>query len=79
MRIVISIAALLMILALAAFGIISAQKVSAGSQTTASVSSATAGSQTASTASRRFPVNPVSQLAQNSAANAPSLAPNVSA
>ena len=47
MRIVISIAALLMILALAAFGIISAQKVSAGSQTTASVSSATAGSQSA--------------------------------
>jgi hypothetical protein len=79
MRIVISIAALLMMLGLAAFGIISAEKVSAGSQTTASVSSATAGSQTASTASRRFPVNPVSQLAQNSAANAPSLAPNVSA
>ena len=38
MRIVISIAALLMMLALAAFGIISAEKVSAGSQTTASVS-----------------------------------------
>ena len=67
MRIVISIAALLMMLALAAFGIISAEKVSAGSQTTASVSSATAGSQTASTAFRRYPVNPVSQLAQNSA------------
>ena len=62
MRVVISIAALLMMLALAAFGIISAEKVSAGSQTTASVSSAAAGSQTASTASRRFPVNPVSQL-----------------
>ena len=79
MRIVIGIAALLMMLGLAAFGIISAQKVSAASQTTASVSSATAGSQTASSALRRFPVNPVSQLAQNSAANAPSLAPNVSA
>jgi hypothetical protein len=66
MRIVISIAAFLMMLDLAAFGIISAQKVSAASQTTASVSSATAGSQTASTALRRHPVNPVNELAQNS-------------
>ena len=53
MRIIVSIAAFLIMLGLAAFGIISAQKVTAASQMTASVSSATAGSQTASTALRR--------------------------
>ena len=78
MRIVIGIAAFLMMLGLAAFGIISAQKVTAASQMTASVSSTTAGSQTASIALRRDPVNPINELAQNSAANAPSLAPNLS-
>ena len=78
MRIIVSIAAFLIMLGLAAFGIISAQKVTAASQMTASVSSATAGSQTASTALRRHPVNPINELAQNGAANAPSLAPILS-
>src|SRR6185312_14527964 len=77
MRFVISIAAFLMMFGLAAFGIISAQKVSAASQTTASFSSAIAGLQTASIALRAlrgYPVNPINELAQNSSANAPSLA-----
>ena len=65
MRFVISIVAALMIVGLAAFGVVSAQKMStAPSQTTASDSSATLASQPAPAAARRHPVNPVSQVAQ---------------
>ena len=65
MRFVISIIAALMILGLAAFGVVSAQKMSAGqSQATASDSPAAQASQPAPAAARRHPVNPVSQVAQ---------------
>jgi peptidoglycan/xylan/chitin deacetylase (PgdA/CDA1 family) len=65
MRFVVSIVAALMILGLAAFGIVSTQKMStARSQATASESPATPASQAAPTAARRHPVNPVSQIAQ---------------
>jgi peptidoglycan/xylan/chitin deacetylase (PgdA/CDA1 family) len=65
MRFVISIVAALMIVGLAAFGVVSAQKMStAPSQATASDSSATPASQPAPAAARRHPVNPVSQVAQ---------------
>jgi len=65
MRFVISIVAALMIVGLAAFGVVSAQKMStAPSQATASDSSATLASQPAPAAARRHPVNPVSQVAQ---------------
>jgi len=54
-----------MILGLAAFGIVSAQKMStAPSQAIASDPSATPASQSAPAAARRHPVNPVSQVAQ---------------
>jgi peptidoglycan/xylan/chitin deacetylase (PgdA/CDA1 family) len=65
MRFAISIIAALMILGLAAFGVVSAQKMSAAqSQATASDSSAAPASPPAPAAARRHPVNPVSQIAQ---------------
>jgi peptidoglycan/xylan/chitin deacetylase (PgdA/CDA1 family) len=65
MRFVISIIAALMILGLAAFGVVSAQKMAAApSQATASDSPAASASQPAPAAARRHPVNPVSQVAQ---------------
>jgi peptidoglycan/xylan/chitin deacetylase (PgdA/CDA1 family) len=67
MRFIITIVAVLMILGLAAFGVVSAQKMSAApSQATASDSPAAPASQPASAAARRHPVNPVSQVAQTS-------------
>ena len=72
MRLVISIVAALMILGLAAFGVVSAQKMfTARSQATASDSPATPASQAAPTAARRHPVNPVTQVAQTGAETAP--------
>jgi hypothetical protein len=63
MRFIITIVAVLMILGLAAFGVVSAQKMSAApSQATASDSPAAPASQPASAAARRHPVNPVSQV-----------------
>ena len=68
MRFVISIVAALMIIGLAAFGIVSVQKMStARSQATASDSPATPTLQAAPTAARRHPVNPVSQVAETGA------------
>jgi peptidoglycan/xylan/chitin deacetylase (PgdA/CDA1 family) len=73
MRFVISIVAALMILGLAAFGIVSAQKMSAtSSQTTASDSAAAPAEQAAP--ARRHPVNPVSQIAQTAGEPAPAAA-----
>ena len=73
MRFVISIVAALMILGLAAFGVVSAQKMSsAPSQATASDSAAASAPQAAPTAARRHPVNPVSQVSQSGAAPAAS-------
>jgi peptidoglycan/xylan/chitin deacetylase (PgdA/CDA1 family) len=66
MRSIITIAAVLIILGLVAFGVVSAQKMS-----TASDSPAAPASQPASTAARRHPVNPVSQVAQSNAETAP--------
>ena len=72
MRFVISIVAALMILGLAAFGVVSAQKMStAPSQATASNSAAAPAPQAAPVAARRHPVNPVSQVAQSGAEAAP--------
>ena len=73
MRFVISIVAALMILGLAAFGVVSAQKMStAPSQATASDSAAAPAPQAAPAAARRHPaVNPVSQVAQTSVETAP--------
>ena len=69
MRLVISIIAALMILGLAAFGIVSGQKMSTSrSQATASDPPAP---QAAPTAARRHPVNPVSQIAQTVGQPAP--------
>jgi peptidoglycan/xylan/chitin deacetylase (PgdA/CDA1 family) len=65
MRFAISIIAALMILGLAAFGVVSAQKMSAAqSQATASDSSAAPAAPPAPAAARHHPVNPVSQVAQ---------------
>ena len=65
MRFAISIVAALMILGLAAFGVVSAQKMStAPSQATVSNSAAAPAPQAAPAAARRHPVNPVSQVAQ---------------
>jgi peptidoglycan/xylan/chitin deacetylase (PgdA/CDA1 family) len=65
MRFAISIVAALMILGLAAFGVVSAQKMStAPSQATASDSAAAPAPQAAPAAARRHPVNPFSQVAQ---------------
>jgi peptidoglycan/xylan/chitin deacetylase (PgdA/CDA1 family) len=72
MRFVISIVAALIIMGLAAFGIVSVQKMStARSQATASDSPATPAPQAAPTATRRHPVNPVSQVAETDAETAP--------
>jgi len=73
MRFVISIVAALMILGLAAFGVVSAQKMStAPSQATASDSAAAPAPQAAPAAARRHPaVNPVSQVAQTSVETEP--------
>ncbi len=72
MRFVISIVAALMILGLAAFGVVSAQRMStAPSQATASDSAAAPAAQAAPAAARRHPVNPVSQVAQSGAEAAP--------
>ena len=72
MRFVISIVAALMIMGLAAFGIVSVQKMStARPQATASDSPATPAPQAAPTAARRHPVNPVSQVAETGAEAAP--------
>src|SRR3984957_6054130 len=73
MRFVISIVAALMILGLAAFGVVSAQKMSTEpSQATASDSAAAPGPQAAPAAARHHPaVNPVSQVAQTSVETAP--------
>jgi peptidoglycan/xylan/chitin deacetylase (PgdA/CDA1 family) len=72
MRFVISIVAALMIMGLAAFGIVSVQKMStARSQATASDSPATPAPPAAPTAARRHPVNPVSQVAETGAEAAP--------
>jgi peptidoglycan/xylan/chitin deacetylase (PgdA/CDA1 family) len=72
MRFVISIVAALMILGLAAFGVVSAQKMAtAPSQATASDSPAAPAPQAAPAAARRHPVNPVSQVAETSAETAP--------
>jgi peptidoglycan/xylan/chitin deacetylase (PgdA/CDA1 family) len=72
MRFVISIVAALMIMGLAAFGIVSVQKMfTVRSQATASDSPATPAPQAAPTAARRHPVNPVSQVAETGAEAAP--------
>jgi peptidoglycan/xylan/chitin deacetylase (PgdA/CDA1 family) len=71
MRFVISIVAALMILGLAAFGVVSAQKMAmAPSQATVSDSAAST-PQAAPAAARRHPVNPVSQVAETGAEPAP--------
>jgi peptidoglycan/xylan/chitin deacetylase (PgdA/CDA1 family) len=65
MRFIITIVAVLMILGLAAFGVVSAQRMSAApSQPTASDSLATPASQPAPAVARHHPVNPVGQIAQ---------------
>jgi peptidoglycan/xylan/chitin deacetylase (PgdA/CDA1 family) len=72
MRFVISIVAALMILGLAAFGVVSAQKMAtASSQATASDSAAAPTSQAAPAAARRHPLNPVSQVAETGVETAP--------
>ena len=79
MRLVISIIAALMILGLAAFGVVSAQKMSTtpSQATAASNSTAAPAPQAAPAAARRHPVNPVSQIAQTvgEPAPAPAVAP----
>src|SRR5262249_48842105 len=71
MRFIITIVAVLMVLGLAAFGVVSAQRMSAApSQATAFDSLAAPASHPASAAARRHPVNPVSQVAQTSAETA---------
>jgi peptidoglycan/xylan/chitin deacetylase (PgdA/CDA1 family) len=70
MRFVISIVAALMILGLAAFGVVSAQKMSTGAAQATASDSPSATVQTAPIAARRHPVNPVSQLAQTDAESA---------
>jgi peptidoglycan/xylan/chitin deacetylase (PgdA/CDA1 family) len=73
MRFVISIVAALMVLGLAAFGVVSAQKMSATSSqaTAAADSTASPAPQAAPGAARRHPVNPVSQIAQTAGEPAP--------
>ena len=70
MRFVISIVAVLMILGLAAFGVVWAQKMSTGAAQATASDSPPAAAQTAPIAARRHPVNPVSQLAQTDAESA---------
>jgi peptidoglycan/xylan/chitin deacetylase (PgdA/CDA1 family) len=72
MRFVISIVAALMVLGLAAFGVVSAQKMSATPSPATAVASAP---QTAPAPVRRHPVNPVSQIAQTAGEPAPAPAP----
>ena len=67
MRFLISIVAALMILGLAAFGVVSAQKMLAAPSSATASNSPPA---TVQTAPRRHPVNPVSQLAQTGAESA---------
>ena len=67
MRFAISIVAALMILGLAAFGVVSAQKMSAPPSQTTAESAAVA----APAPARRYPVNPVSQIAQTASEPAP--------
>jgi peptidoglycan/xylan/chitin deacetylase (PgdA/CDA1 family) len=75
-RFVISIVAALMSVGLAAFGIVSAQKMSvAPSSATASDLPATPASQATPAAAQRHPVNPVSQVAQQAAPPGPETAP----
>ena len=65
MRFVISTVAALMILGLAAFGVVSAQRMStASSQVSGSDSRAAPAPQAPPAAARRQPINPVSQVAQ---------------
>ena len=72
MRFIITIISVLMMLGLAAFGVVSAQKTStARSQATASDSAVASGLRTEPAAARRPPVNPVSQVAQTDAEPAP--------
>jgi hypothetical protein len=72
MRLAISIVAALMILGLAAFGVVSAQKMAtAPSRATASDSATAPAPQAAPAATRRHPVNPVSQVAETGAETAP--------
>jgi polysaccharide deacetylase len=78
-RFTISIVAALMILGLAAFGVVSAQKASVSpSQTTAAESTAAAAPQAATAPARRHWVNPISQISQTAgkSASAPAAAPN---
>jgi hypothetical protein len=71
-RFAISIVAAFMILGLAAFGVVSAQKMSASpSQTTAAESAAAAAQQAAAARARRHPVNPVGQINQTAGEPAP--------
>src|ERR1700759_2679928 len=72
MRFVISIVAALVILGLAAFGVVSAQKMAAApTQAVASDSAPTPAPQPAPVAARRHPVNPVSQIAQSGTESTP--------
>src|SRR5262249_24872582 len=79
MRLVISIVGALMILGVAAFGVVPGQKRSTASSqaTAASASTADAVPQAPSATARQQPVNPVSQIAQlaGEPAPAPSAAP----
>ena len=71
MRFVISIVAVLMILGLAAFGVVSAQRMLAAPSSATASDSPPAAAQTAPIAARRHPVNPVSQVAETGAEAAP--------
>jgi peptidoglycan/xylan/chitin deacetylase (PgdA/CDA1 family) len=71
MRFVISIVAALVILGLAAFGVVSAQKMSAAPSQAAVSDSAPTPPQPAPVAARRHPVNPVSQIAQSATDTTP--------
>jgi peptidoglycan/xylan/chitin deacetylase (PgdA/CDA1 family) len=74
MRFVISIVAALMILGLAAFGVVSAQKMSA-TPSPATATAAASAPQAAPAPVRRHPVNPVTQIAQTAGEPAPAPAP----
>ena len=76
MRFLISIVAALMILGLAAFGVVSAQKMLAAPSSATASDSPPA---TVQTAPRRHPVNPVSQLAQTGAESAATLRDDLNA
>ena len=71
MRFVISIVAALVILGLAAFGVVSAQKMAAAPSQAAVSDSAPTPPQPAPVAARRHPVNPVSQIAQSGTDSTP--------